>query len=152
MGEEKIERLIEIGPSNTLTGLAKQTIETKYRDHDTALSIQRQLLNLKTRENEIYFTTAESAETPKQKPPKTDTIPIPQARSPEPATKSPKQSVSLPGHSGASFKSIATAEDVPVGVEDIVLTIIAQKLKKSIRDISLSSTIKTLVGGIRSIE
>lgn len=151
MGEEKIERLVEIGPSNTLTGLAKQTIQTKYRDHDTALSIQRQLLNLKTSENDIYYTAVESEEIPKQEPPKADTIPKAQAQLTKPAT-SPKPSTSLPEQSGAGFKSIATAEDVPVKAEDIVLTIIAQKLKKSIGDISLSSNIKALVGGMRSMK
>lgn len=145
LGEKKIERFVEIGPSNTLTGLAKQTIELKYRDHDTALSIQRRLLNLKTSENDIYYTTVESADTSKQVSTAQDPMPEPAATPPEPST-------SLPDQSGPSSKVIATVEDVPVKVEDIVLTIIAQKLKKSIGDISLSSTIKTLVGGKRSIK
>jgi fatty acid synthase subunit alpha len=152
LGEEKIERFVEIGPSNTLTGLAKQTIETKYKDHDTALSIQRQLLNLKTSENDIYYANAESAEIPNQAPPKTDTTPAAQAPAPGPAATSPQPSPPSTGSSGAGAKSIASAEDVPVKAEDIVLTVIAQKLKKSIGDISLSSNIKALVGGMRSIE
>lgn len=152
MGEEKIERFVEIGPSNTLTGLAKQTIETKYKDHDTALSIQRQLLNLKTSENDIYYANAESAEIPKQAPPKTDTTPAAQAPAPAPTATSPQPSPPSTGSSGAGAKSIASAGDVPVKAEDIVLTVIAQKLKKSIGDISLSSNIKALVGGMRSIE
>lgn len=152
MGEEKIERLVEIGPSNTLSGLAKQTIETKYRDHDTALSINRQLLNIKTSENDIYYTTSDSTETPERESPEIDTLPTAQAPLPEPATTSSKRSMPLPGQGGPGVKLIATTEGVPAKAEDIILTIIAQKLKKSIKDISLSSTIKTLVGGMRSIK
>lgn len=149
MGEEKIERFVEIGPSNTLTGLAKQTIETKYKDHDTALSIQRQLLNLKTSENDIYYANAETAEIPKQAPPKVDTTPTAQAPAPTPATPAPQPSAPSTGSTVAGSKSIASAEDVPVKAEDIILTVIAQKLKKSTADISLSSNIKALVGGMR---
>ncbi|KAE8554461.1 hypothetical protein EYB25_003000 [Talaromyces marneffei] len=152
LGEEKIQRLVEIGPSNTLTGLAKQTIETKYRDHDTALSIQRQLLNLKTTENDIYYANAEVAEIPKQAPSKPDTKPAASAPVPETATASPQPSTPSPTPSGAGTTSLATSEDVPVKAEDIVLTIIAQKLKKSISDISMSSTIKSLVGGRSTLE
>ncbi|KAF4634034.1 hypothetical protein G7Y89_g4072 [Cudoniella acicularis] len=152
LGEKKIERLVEIGPSSTLTGLAKQTIETKYRDHDITLSIQRQLLNLKYNANDIYYTTAESAEAPKQEPPKANTKPTAQVPSPEPALAPPTPSGPLPGQSGPGSAVIATAEDVSVKAEDIILTIIAQKLKKSTRDISLSSTIKTLVGGRSTLE
>lgn len=153
MGEEKIERFVEIGPSNTLTGLAKQTIETKYKDHDTALSIQRQLLNLKTSENDIYYANAETAEVPKQATPKADTTPAAQAPAPTPATTTaPQPSAPSTGSSGAGAQSIASAEDVPVKAEDIILTVIAQKLKKSTADISLSSNIKALVGGMISIE
>lgn len=147
LGEEKVERFVEIGPSNTLTGLTKQTIETKYKDHDTALSIQRQLLNLKTSESDIYYVNAESAEIPKPAPPKADSTPAAQAPVPTPATTTTQPSTPSTGSSGATAKSIASAEDVPVKSEDIILTVIAQKLKKSIADISLSSNIKALVGG-----
>ncbi|PCH04717.1 Thiolase-like, subgroup [Penicillium occitanis (nom. inval.)] len=152
LGEEKIERFVEIGPSNTLTGLAKQTIETKYKDHDTALSIQRQLLNLRTSENEIYYANAETAEIPKQAPPKADTTPTAQAPAPTPATPASQPSAPSTGSSGGGSKSIASAEDVPVKAEDIILTVIAQKLKKSTADISLSSNIKALVGGRSTLE
>jgi fatty acid synthase subunit alpha len=152
LGEERIERFVEIGPSNTLTGLAKQTIQTKYQDHDTALSIKRQLLSIKQTESDIYYANGDSAEVPKQAPPKTEATPTAQAPVPAPATPSPQPSTSSAGPSVAGAKSIATAEDIPVKAEDIVVTIIAQKLKKSTKDVSLSSNIKALVGGMRSIE
>ncbi|KAK9235159.1 3-oxoacyl-synthase [Lipomyces kononenkoae] len=145
LGEEKIERFVEIGPSNTLTGLAKQTIQTKYQDHDTALSIRRQLLSIKQTESDIYYANGVAVEVPKQAPAKTDAKPTAPAPSPEPAA-------AAPAPSGAGARSIATAEDVPVKSEDIVLTIIAQKLKKSTKDISLSSNIKALVGGRSTLE
>ncbi|KFY47176.1 hypothetical protein V494_00120 [Pseudogymnoascus sp. VKM F-4513 (FW-928)] len=152
LGEEKIERLVEIGPSNTLSGLAKQTIGTKYGDHDTALSIQRQLLNIKTNENDIYYRTAESLEILTEEPPKIDKIPAAQAPLPETAAIAPEQSISLPAQSRPGLKLIATAGDVAVKAEDILLTIIGQKLKKSIKDISLDTTIKSLVGGRSALE
>ena len=134
---------------NTLTGLAKQTIQTKYRDHDTALSIQRQLLSIKANETDIYYTNVESEQTLKQESTTTNVARPSQPPMPEPATTAPETLATLPRQTESSLPSIAVAEDVPVKAQDIVVTIIAQKLKKSVGDISLASTIKTLVGGRR---
>lgn len=114
------------------------------------MSIQRQLLNVKTNENDIYYKAAESAEVLKQEPPKASTKLTARAPSPDPVTASPTLSGPLTGHTGSEL--IAKAEDVPVKAEDIILTIIAKNLKKAIKDVSLQSTIKTLVGGMRSTQ
>lgn len=151
MEEKKIERFVEIGPSNTLSGLAKQTIATKYQDHDTALSIERQLLSVKTTEDEIYYKNAQTAEIPTQEAAKADTAPAAQAPVLKLAVLSSELAAVSAGQIVSAFKLSGATEDVPVKAEDIILTIIAQKLKKSIKDISVDSTIKALVGGMYSV-
>ena len=42
---------------------------------------------------------------------------------------------------------IAKTADAPVKAVDIIVVIIAQKLKKAVKDVPTSSTIKALVGG-----
>ena len=37
------ERVVEIGPSPTLAGMAQRTIKNKYESYDAALSLQRQV-------------------------------------------------------------------------------------------------------------
>lgn len=111
------------------------------------------MLNVKTNENDIYYKAAESAESaevPKQEPPKASTKLTAQAPLPDLATASPTLSGPLSGHTGPEL--IPKAEDVSVKAEDIILTIIAKNLKKAIKDVSLQSTIKTLVGGMRSTQ
>ena len=38
------ERVVEIGPSPTLAGMAQRTLKNKYESYDAALSLQRQVL------------------------------------------------------------------------------------------------------------
>ena len=52
----------------------------------------------------------------------------------------------------ASTGPVASIEDVPVKAIDILLVIIAQKLKKRIDEIPLSKTIKDLVGGKSTLQ
>ncbi|KAK1623310.1 hypothetical protein BDP81DRAFT_475835 [Colletotrichum phormii] len=50
-----VERLIEIGPSNTLTTMANQTLASnRYKDYDAAMSINRKILSCKSDSCEIY--------------------------------------------------------------------------------------------------
>ena len=141
LAEKTTERIVEIGPADTLGGMAKRTLASKYEAYDAALSVQRQILCYNKDAKEIYYdvdpveeeTAAPAAsETPapvSSKP----SAPAPAAASPAP-----------PPSSGPA----AVVADAPVAAVDIVRSLIAQKLKKPLTEIPLSKAIKDLVGGL----
>ncbi|KAH8585661.1 putative 3-oxoacyl-synthase [Bisporella sp. PMI_857] len=144
--QQQTERLIEIGPSDTLTVMAKRTIKSQYQERDSTLSIKRQLLSGDSDLAEIYYEVDSQPEivAPKEKahiappPPYTPAAPeSSQAAEPYPA----------PAASSSQKKP-----DIPITALEIIVGIVAQKLKKSTTELSTSSTIKSLVNGRSTLE
>lgn len=50
-----IQRLIEIGPAPTLSGMAERTLKLKYEAHDNALNYRRNLWSYMKNRSEIYY-------------------------------------------------------------------------------------------------
>ncbi|KAI2452468.1 beta subunit of fatty acid synthetase, partial [Ophidiomyces ophidiicola] len=55
LAEKRTERIVEIGPADTLGGMAKRTISSKYEAYDAATSVQRQILCYNKDAKEIYY-------------------------------------------------------------------------------------------------
>ena len=130
---------MEIGPADTLGGMAKRTLASKYEAYDAALSVQRQILCYNKDAKEIYYDVdpiVEEAAPPVGGDSATASPPV----SSQPAT----AAVARPPPSAGPVAAVA---DVPVTAVDIVRSLIAQKLKKPLTDIPLSKAIKDLVGG-----
>jgi fatty acid synthase subunit alpha len=140
LGEKTTERIVEIGPAETLGVMAKRTLAAKYEAHDAALSVQRQILCYNKDAKDIYYAVEPEEEeaapaasgsensTPTQA---TAAAPAPVAAAPPPLSAGPA----------------AAVEDAPVSATDILRVLVAQKLKKPLADIPLSKAIKDLVGG-----
>jgi fatty acid synthase subunit alpha, fungi type len=140
--EKTTERIVEIGPADTLGVMAKRTIASKYEAYDAAKSVQRQILCYNKDAKEIYYDVdpvedepapaagGNSGSAPSQATPATTSAPAAAAAPPPP-----------------SAGPAAQVADAPVGAVDIVRSLIAQKLKKPLMDIPLSKAIKDLVGG-----
>jgi fatty acid synthase subunit alpha len=142
LAEKTTERIVEIGPADTLGVMAKRTIASKYEAYDAAKSVQRQILCYNKDAKQIYY----------------DVDPAEDEPEPAAATSAPAASPSAPAPSSApaaaapprpppSAGPAAQVPDAPVTAVDIVRTLIAQKLKKSLSDIPLSKAVKDLVGG-----
>jgi fatty acid synthase subunit alpha, fungi type len=134
-----VERLIEIGPSPTLAGMAQRTLKTKYEGYDQALGMQRQVLAYSKEGKEIYY----NVDPP---PPMEDATPAP-AASAAPAAPAQPVPAAAPAPAAAPTGPVAQIPDEPVKALDIVHTVVAQKLKKTLEEISPSKAIKDLVGG-----
>ncbi|KAK2737905.1 3-oxoacyl-[acyl-carrier-protein] synthase [Myotisia sp. PD_48] len=146
LAEKRTERIVEIGPADTLGGMARRTISSKYEAYDAATSVQRQILCYNKDAKEIYYdvdpveeeapaaesTSAESASTP---------APAAAAAAPVP--------VAAPAPSAGPAAAVA---DAPVPAIDIVRSLIAQKLKKGLTDVPPSKAIKDLVGGKSTLQ
>ncbi|KAI6129042.1 hypothetical protein EDD16DRAFT_1516096, partial [Pisolithus croceorrhizus] len=142
--EYGFERLIELGPSPVLTGMASRTLKAKYEATDDAVSRKRAILCHAKNAREIYYLFEdEAAEAPAGEPapaPATVVVPAPvpaAAASPTPTT---------------AVASAASIEDVPLKAGDILTSIIAQKLKKKIDEVPLTKSIKDLVGGKSTLQ
>ncbi|KAK1090709.1 beta subunit of fatty acid synthetase, partial [Friedmanniomyces endolithicus] len=55
LGEKTTERIVEIGPADTLGGMAKRTLAAKYEAYDAARSVQRQILCYNKDAKDIYY-------------------------------------------------------------------------------------------------
>lgn len=140
--EKTTERIVEIGPADTLGGMAKRTLASKYEAYDAARSIQRQILCYNKDAKDIYYTAdpvEEEAAAPAPSSGGPASAPAPSAG---PVAAAPAAAPPPPGAGPA-----ALLDDTPVKATDIVRALVAQKLKKGLTEIPLSKAIKDLVGG-----
>lgn len=135
--DQMAERIVEVGPADTLGVMAKRTIASKYEAYDAAKSIQRQILCYNKDTKEIYYDVDPVEEEPE---------PVAAEASPSaaPAAAAPSAAAAPPPPSAGPA---AQVPDAPVPAVDIVRALVAQKLKKPVQDIPLSKAIKDLVGG-----
>jgi fatty acid synthase subunit alpha, fungi type len=137
-----MERLIEIGPSPTLAGMATRTLKTKYEGYDQALGMQRQVLAYSKEGKEIYY-NVDPVETAEEAAPAA-------AAASTPAPAAAPAPVAAPA--AAPTGPAAQIDDVPVKATEIVHTVVAQKLKKSVDDVPVQKAIKDLVGGKSTLQ
>src|SRR5688572_13642972 len=55
LAERNAERIVEVGPADTLGVMAKRTLASKYEAYDAAKSVQRQILCYNKDAKEIYY-------------------------------------------------------------------------------------------------
>ncbi|KAF8638240.1 hypothetical protein AX17_002262 [Amanita inopinata Kibby_2008] len=136
------ERLIELGPSPTLTGMATRTLKAKYETEDDSVSRTRTILCHAKNVKEIYYQYEDEVEAPSEgdpEPAQSSPAPLSTASIPTPVTVVPSGPV-------------ANVEDIPIKAIDILSVIIAQKLKKKVDELPLSKSIKDLVGGKSTLQ
>jgi fatty acid synthase subunit alpha len=139
LAEKTTERIVEIGPADTLGVMAKRTLASKYEAYDAAKSVQRQILCYNKDAKEIYYDVDPVEDEPVAEASSSDSA----APSSAPVASSAPAAAPAPAGAGPA----AQVPDVPVGALDIVRALVAQKLKKPLLDIPLSKAIKDLVGG-----
>ncbi|KAG2076495.1 hypothetical protein BDR04DRAFT_694370 [Suillus decipiens] len=135
------ERFIELGPSPTLTGMATRTLKAKYEAQDDAVSRKRIILCHAKNVREIYYQFED------------EVAATPAAEASAESTPAPATPVVAPTPVAASSTGpAASIEDAPIKANDILMSIIAQKLKKKIEEVPASKTIKDLVGGKSTLQ
>jgi fatty acid synthase subunit alpha len=139
LGENTTERIVEIGPADTLGVMAKRTLASKYEAHDAALSLQRQILCYNKDAKDIYY----DVEPEEDEPEPAAGGEAASSGSSAPAAAAPVAIAAPPPGAGPA----AAISDEPVTATDILRALVAQKLKKPLMDIPLSKAIKDLVGG-----
>lgn len=140
LGEKTTERIVEIGPADTLGVMAKRTLASKYEAHDAALSVQRQIFCYNKDAKDIYYAVDPVEEEPEPAAASSSAA-APSSAAPS-AAAAPVAAAPAPSAGPA-----AQVPDAPVSATDILRALVAQKLKKPLLDVPLSKAIKDLVGG-----
>lgn len=158
--QQRIQRLIEIGPANTLTSMMKKTLTSHYQLSDAASSTKRTLFSYARDAAKIHY-EVDSAPARKKR-----TQPVPAAapakkneatkskQQPAQAASVAKEAVNLqimtpqPPIVVQERSPVLELPDAAVEAEDIVIAIIAPKLKKGFAEIERTKSIKQLTGGM----
>ncbi|KAF2167642.1 hypothetical protein M409DRAFT_65784 [Zasmidium cellare ATCC 36951] len=148
LGEKTTERIVEVGPADTLGGMAKRTLAAKYEAYDAARSVQRQILCYNKDAKDIYYDVDPIEDEPAPAP-SGDSAPAASSGAPAAAAAAPAAAAPAPA---ASSGPAASVPDAPVGAVDVLRALVAQKLKKPLADIPLSKAIKDLVGGKSTLQ
>ncbi|AEY97546.1 FAFL138Wp [Eremothecium gossypii FDAG1] len=143
--EYNTERVVEIGPSPTLAGMAQRTIKSKYESYDAALSLRRQVLCYAKDAREIYY-TKDPAEV--AAPAAAAAAAAPAA----PAAAAPAAAPAAAAPAAAPAAPAAALQDQPVEAKLVLHTLVAQKLKKTYDAVPMAKSIKDLVGGKSTVQ
>ncbi|ONH68727.1 Fatty acid synthase subunit alpha [Cyberlindnera fabianii] len=142
------ERVVEIGPSPTLAGMATRTIKAKYESYDAALSLQRQVLCYAKDAKEIYYTPDPADLAAKEEA----AAPAPAASAAPAATSAPAAAPVAAAPAAAPSGPVSEIPDEPVKAALLIHVLVAQKLKKSLDQVPMSKAIKDLVNGKSTIQ
>ncbi|OUM69465.1 hypothetical protein PIROE2DRAFT_38102 [Piromyces sp. E2] len=139
-----VERLIEIGPGPTLSGMAQKTLKFKYEYYDDATSYRREILSYSKNYKEIFYDFEDEDEPEKiEEAPKSAPAAAP---APAPAP------VPVAAPVAAPAAPAAAVADEDIQVKHLIHILIAQKLKKSVQEVPMTATIKDLVGGKSTLQ
>ncbi|KAI0101641.1 fatty acid synthase subunit alpha [Nemania sp. FL0031] len=144
LAEKTAERIVEVGPADTLGVMAKRTLASKYEAFDAAKSVQRQILCYNKDAKEIYYDVDPIEEEPEPSPSTAES-----SSSAAPAAAAAAAPVAAPA---ASAGPAVAVPDAPVTALEIVRALIAQKLKKPFLEVPLGKAIKDLVGGKSTLQ
>ena len=148
LGEKTTERIVEVGPADTLGGMAKRTLAAKYEAYDAARSVQRQILCYNKDAKDIYYDVDPVEDEPEEAAAGSGGDAAPASSGAPAATPAPAAAAPPPPSSGPA----AAVTDAPVGAVDVLRALVAQKLKKPLQDIPLNKAIKDLVGGKSTLQ
>ncbi|KAJ3130628.1 3-oxoacyl-[acyl-carrier-protein] synthase, partial [Physocladia obscura] len=130
----EVERLIEVGPSPVLSGMAIRTLKMKYEAYDDAVTRRRVQLCTSKDRKDIYYEFEDA--------------PVENASVPVAVT-----TAVAPNIVAAAPVAVAGAiSDSPISASEILFALIAHKLKKPLAEISPSKSIKDLVGGKSTLQ
>ncbi|GJD00728.1 fatty acid synthase alpha subunit [Colletotrichum higginsianum] len=148
LAEKTAERVVEIGPADTLGVMAKRTLASKYEAYDAAKSVQRQILCYNKDAKEIYYEADPIEEEPEPAAASSSAPAAASSSAPAAAAAAAPAAAAPPPSAGPA----ASVADAPVQAIDILRALIAQKLKKPLAEVPLSKAIKDLVGGKSTLQ
>lgn len=144
-----VRRVIEIGPAGVLAPMAKKSSRKLVGEKDVAQGIEREFLSITNLDDarKIYYdyegnNTSSAA--------KTEPIPSEPSRpAPPPAAVAAPVPVPVAAPVAATAPTVAAGSivDRPLAPTDIILSLVAQKLRRAFDEVPLGESIQALSGG-----
>lgn len=146
LDDKMAQRVVEVGPAATLGNMAKHTLAAKYESYDAAKSVQRQILHFDKDMKEIYYSSDAGEAEPNVL---VGSISEAKASAAGAIIATPASAVPVPVAipSPLQQRQAVQIPDTSIQAIDIVRSLVAQKLKKPLLEISVSKAVKDLVGG-----
>lgn len=156
LGPSSTQRVVEMGPANTLANMAKRTIALKYASKDTATGISRELLSFQQNLDDIAYNKEQRIEVEKHVPaspsgnagrksPTEQAVPGPPQQTDTRATEVRMNPAVLPSQS-------VEVKDSPPTTGDVVAAIVAVALKKPLDNSNMVQSIKALCAGRSTLQ
>lgn len=149
-----VERLIEVGPTPVLLGMAERTLKMKYQEYDDALNQSRTLWSYAKNKAEIYYDfQRDTTAAPSTTLGAVDAVKGAENKNFSPASEASVAPLTSPKRApvvlGAPSKRY---DDLPFEVEELLVTLIALKAKKTKEEAAPSKSIKELSGGKSTLQ
>jgi fatty acid synthase subunit alpha len=144
------ERIIEVGPSATLLGMFRKTIDTIYPTQECTFPAPRQLLHSEKDTDDIYYSGKPDQIEPVQTQPQTQAQSQTQNLLPTPDVSSPTVTVEVTTTALPAPRvhvEVVSIEDQSIQAQDIVFAIVARALKRAASEIDGNKSIKALAEG-----
>lgn len=137
-GQKNAKRVVEIGASNVLAVMAQRTLAAKYEAHDAIQSIQRKILTWTKDMREICYEIDAEEESigSSATPAVIEQNDVAVTQPVQPAQQLPSRP-----------KKVTAIPDAALSPIDVLRAIVAQKLKRSMKDVAPRLSIKDLTGG-----
>ncbi|KAE8362621.1 hypothetical protein BDV27DRAFT_159568 [Aspergillus caelatus] len=148
--DNTIQRFIEVGPSNVLANMAKKTAKGQYGEQDLVRCIDRQYLSHADDAQHIYYHYDEeppvegAIDEPAQ--PATSSTP---AAAPVPVAAPPAVVQAAPQ---AAAQQAVSVPDVDLSAIDVVISIVAQKIRKAFDEVPAAKSIRDLSAGKSTLQ
>ncbi|KAB8226694.1 hypothetical protein BDV33DRAFT_227062 [Aspergillus novoparasiticus] len=144
-----IQRFIEVGPSNVLANMAKKTAKGQYAEEDLVRCIDRQYLSHADDAQHIYYQYEEEApvESANNEPAQPAASSTPAAPAPVAAPPVVVQATPQPAAQAA-----VAVPDVDLSAIDVVISIVAQKIRKAFDEVPAGKSIRDLSAGKSTLQ
>lgn len=139
-----IQRFVEVGPSNVLANMAKKTAKGQYAEEDLVRCVDRQYLSHADDAQHIYYQYDEEApvESADNEPAQPAASSTPAAPAPVAAPPVVVQTAPQPAAQAA-----VAVPDVDLSAIDVVISIVAQKIRKAFDEVPAAKSIRDLSAG-----
>ncbi|KAI0384967.1 putative fatty acid synthase alpha subunit FasA [Hypomontagnella monticulosa] len=151
--ECNVQRIIEIGPAKVLASMAKKSAKRLVGEQDLARSIEREFLNITDPDDarKIYYEYDENSSAAEAASAKDGPTPPPVA--PVKIVATPIQApVAAPVAVVSAPIAAASTVDKDFTPTDVILSLVAQKLRRAFDEVSLSESIQNLSGGKSTLQ
>ncbi|KAL2206901.1 putative 3-oxoacyl-synthase [Sarocladium strictum] len=150
LGQQEVERLIEIGPGKTLNNMAKRTVELKYTQSDLARGLQRLFVGVETDHDSIYYREdqiqPDDVSLDHEATSQVTQVPVHGVRN---AVSNSEGSAASSGLTGTNKRM---HPDAPVTIIERFRAIVANTMRKPLAAVPMDGAIRSLAAGRSTIQ